>query len=108
VRYLSSEDAVRQAAAQDPDIVFLADGPLAHVYARAFRDRHADHEARIAAELAAAAAARKPCAYPRPNGCPEMHKVGELPRAVHENLSALGVTYRWSGSAVNAGPELRD
>ena len=31
VRYLSSEDAVRQAAAQDPDIVFLADGPLAHV-----------------------------------------------------------------------------
>jgi transcription elongation factor Elf1 len=108
VRYLSSEDAVRQAAAQDPDIVFLADGPLAHVYARAFRDRHADHEARIAAELAAAAAARKPYAYPRPNGCPEMHKVGELPREVHENLSALGVTYRWSGSAVNAGPELRD
>jgi hypothetical protein len=35
-------------------------------------------------------------------------KVGELPREVYENLSALGVTYRWSGSSVNAGPVLRD
>ena len=76
--------------------------------AQAFRDRNADHEARIAVELAAAVAARKPYAYPRPDGCPEMHKVGELPREVYENLSALGVTYRWSGSAVNAGPVLRD
>jgi hypothetical protein len=115
VSYLTSEDEVRQAAAQAPDIVFLADGPLAHadgplahVYAQAFRDRNADHEARIAVERAAAVAAGKPYAYPRPDGCPEMHKVGELPREVYENLSALGVTYRWSGSAVNAGPVLRD
>jgi hypothetical protein len=108
VSYLTSEDEVRQAAAQDPDIVFLADGPLAHVYAQAFRDRNADHEARIAVERAAAVAAHKPYAYPRPGGCPEIHKVGEVPREVYENLAALGVTYSWSGPAVNAGPVLRD
>jgi hypothetical protein len=101
-------DEVRQAASQDPDIVFLADRPLAHVYAQAFRDRNADHEALVAAERAAAVADHKPYAYPRPGGCPEIHEVGELPREVYENLSALGVTYRWSGSAVNAGPVLRD
>jgi len=88
--------------------VFLADGPLAIVYAAAFRTRRADHERRIEAERAAALAARKPYAYPRPDGCPELHKVSELPREVYENLSTLGITYRFSGPAAHAGPVLRD
>lgn len=88
--------------------MFLADGPLAIVYAAAFRTRRADHERRIEAERAAALAARKPYAYPRPDGCPELHKVSELPREVYENLSTLGITYRFSGPAAHAGPVLRD
>lgn len=108
VTYLTDADEVRQAAAENPDVVFLADGPLAVAYATAFRARHTDHESRIAIERAAARVARKPYAYPPPNGCPDLHQVGEMPREVYENLSALGITYRSSGPASHAGPVLRD
>jgi hypothetical protein len=108
VTYLTREEQVRDAAANDPDIVFLADGPLADVYARTYRARHAGHEARIEAERAAALKAGKPYGYPRPDGCPELHKVGDLPPVVYKSLSALGVTYRFAGPAATTGPVLRD